>query len=582
MPTPVEEIKQKIDLIDFIQEYIRLTPAGSNFRAVCPFHREKTPSFMVSSEKQIWHCFGCGEGGDIFGFLMRMEGLDFSESLRTLAARAGVALTSYEPKEHSQRSQALVILQRTNEFFQKQLRLPIGRQALEYLQNRGITEETIQTWQFGYAPNDDSELFAFWKSQGFTMAEVEQAGVLASSGGRVRNRFWDRLIFPLFDQHGNVVSFAGRTLRLDGLPKYVNGPQSLVYNKSAILYGLFQAKTAIKRLGYAVLVEGYMDVLASFQAGTKNVLAVCGTALTEQQLSLLKRYTDNVMICFDADVAGQSANLRGLNLAWNLGFNLKIVNLGNSKDPDELIKKDPNLWTEALRQAEPLMDYVFSQTVKQFDLSRPDHKKKVAQKLIPYLNFLSDPVEQAHYAKKLTDLLGVPASAIQSLLTKKKPAAEALNQEITAATTVRPLGLERKIGERLLALLLLKPEVANELYLAIEPEMLIIEELIDLYKYLQIYYNENNQLPDEQVALQSSLGSESITALSLLAQTILAESPETINQELLLVARRLQQAFWQKKLSQIQAAIAQAEQQRDVNRLAILSQEYSVLTEKLK
>jgi DNA primase len=228
------------------------------------------------------------------------------------------------------------------------------------------------------------------------------------------------------------------------------------------------------------------------------------------------------------------------------------------------------------------MDYVFRQTTKQFDLTRPDHKKKVAQKLIPYLNFLSDPVEQAHYAKKLTDLLGVPQAAIQSLITKKKPAAEALNQEITAATTVRPLGMERKVGERLLALLLLKPEAAKELYVAIEPEMLIVEELIDLYKYLQIYYNENNKLPDEQVALQSSLGSESITALNLLAQTILAESPETINQELLLVARRLQSAFWQKKLSQIQAAIAQAEQQHNAVRLAELSQEYSVLTEKLK
>ncbi|MCX6784787.1 MAG: DNA primase, partial [Candidatus Komeilibacteria bacterium] len=268
MPNPSEEIKAKIDLIDFIQEYIRLTPAGSNFRAVCPFHREKTPSFMVSPEKQIWHCFGCGEGGDIFGFLMKMEGLDFGEALRTLAGRAGVALTTYQPQEQSRRSQALVIMQRTNDFFQKQLWSPEGKIALAYLQNRGIKEETIKAWQLGYAANDDTALFSFWKNQGFTMAEVEQAGVLSMSQGRSRNRFWERLIFPLFDQHGNVVSFAGRTLRPDGLPKYVNGPQTLIYNKSAILYGLHQAKTEIKRLDYAVLVEGYMDVLAAWQAGT--------------------------------------------------------------------------------------------------------------------------------------------------------------------------------------------------------------------------------------------------------------------------------------------------------------------------
>ncbi|MCX6784788.1 MAG: toprim domain-containing protein, partial [Candidatus Komeilibacteria bacterium] len=309
--------------------------------------------------------------------------------------------------------------------------------------------------------------------------------------------------------------------------------------------------------------------------------AVCGTALTEQQLALLKRYTDNVMICFDADLAGQSANLRGLNLAWSLGFNLKIVNLGSAKDPDELIKKDFNLWQEALRTAQPLMDYVFAQTLKVFDITRPDHKKTAARKLVPYLNYLSDAVELAHYVKKLADWLSVPIATIQSLLSNKK-SEQNLVAEVMAATTSRPLGLERKLGERFLALLLLKPEGSAQGYEQIDPDMLVIEDLVNLYKYLQIYYNEHNKLPDQQVALQSSLDSENLIALELLAQTILAESPETISQELLSVSRRLQQAFWQKKLNQIQAAIAQAEQEKNNDRLAILSQEYSVITNQLK
>ena len=322
---PTEEIKKRLDIVDLLGEYIKLKQAGSNFKALCPFHNEKTPSFMISPEKQIWHCFGCSKGGDQFTFIQEMEGVEFPEALRILARRAGVQLTYHNPEFHNQKTRLLDLLRTISEYWhQILLKDDSAENIRKYLSDRKINSQTIEDFNFGYAKDSWDDAIKYLQAKDFSLKEINDAGIsVAGDRGKPYDRFRGRLIFPIRDVHGNVVGFTARKMQEeDKGGKYINSPQTAVYNKSSILYNLDLAKQEIKRLGYAILVEGNMDAVASYQAGTKNVIAVSGTALTLDQIDILKRYTINVMIAFDADVAGTNANLRGIDLAWQAGFNV--------------------------------------------------------------------------------------------------------------------------------------------------------------------------------------------------------------------------------------------------------------------
>lgn len=416
-----DEIKSKIDLVDLISEYIQLKPAGANFKAVCPFHHEKTPSFMVSRPKQIWHCFGCNQGGDLFGFIMKMEGLEFPEALRLLAEKAGVKLPAYSSElSSSVRNRLLDVVKLAAKFYHKiLLDSPKAQTARDYLVKRGVAPEMIEEFQIGFIPDEWDLLTKFLLKKGFGINDLLAAGLtIKKEGGGNYDRFRGRIMFPLSDVHGNIVGFTGRLLdesKPEAGGKYVNTPQTPIYDKSKIIFALDKAKQEIKRQDKVIVVEGQMDVIACHQAGQTNTVASSGTALTIEQAKLLKRFTNNLYIAFDADSAGQMAAERGLGVALEEGMQVKIIRLPAEagKDPDECLKKNPELWFKAVEQAESIMDYFFQKTLANKDLKKPADRSEVAKILLTQIVKIPDVIEQDFWLKKLADILNIEVSLLR-------------------------------------------------------------------------------------------------------------------------------------------------------------------------
>src|SRR4030043_2178196 len=352
--SPIDEIKSRLDIVEVISSYIKLQKAGANYRAVCPFHSEKKPSFFVSPARQIWHCFGCSKGGDMFGFVKEIEGVEFGDALRILAQRAGVELKrqTKEYKEfQTERERLYEICDLATRFFEKQLaESKTGKEAKQYLLDRGITKESLEKWRVGYAPDVWQGLADFLSSRNYSQEEIKKAGVgLSSEKGSFYDRFRGRIIFPIFDLNSQVVGFGGRVFKEKDkkeIAKYVNTPQTILYDKSRILYGLDKAKVEIRKKDFCILVEGYVDLIMVFQAGFENAVATSGTALTPLQLKTLKRYSDNLLTAFDMDVAGEAATKRGIDLAQIHGFNVKVIVLPEGMDPADLVLKDVKAWEE--------------------------------------------------------------------------------------------------------------------------------------------------------------------------------------------------------------------------------------------
>jgi len=469
MDSPIEEIKNKLDIVELIGSYIKLQKAGANYRAVCPFHTEKGPSFFVSPARQIWHCFGsCSEGGDIVKFIMKIEGVEFGEALRILAQKAGVDLKKISPQltaQNKQKQKLYEIIELACKFFQKQLEA--NKDAKQYLLGRGVSEESIVSWRLGYSPEAWDSLHSFLIQQGYGADEIVNAGLSLKSqkSSKFFDRFRDRIMFPIFDLNSQPVAFGGRVLknikRQDGAQeaKYINSPATLLYDKSRILYGLNKAHLEIRKEDYCILVEGYMDVLMARQGGTRNVAATSGTALTPYQLKILKRFTNNLYTSFDMDLAGGSATKRGIDLAQAEGFDIKVVVLPGDKDPADLVLRDPELWKESVKNAKTIHDFYFSIALAKFNKNTADGKKEISKLLLPVIKKIPNQIEQSVWVKSLSDEIGVKEEYILAELNKISVSGNRIVKEESSRNTIK--NRKELLEERLGALMIKNPAVCE-------------------------------------------------------------------------------------------------------------------------
>lgn len=419
----IEEVRRRNDIVDVISEYVNLKRAGKNYKALCPFHSEKTPSFIVSPDKQIFHCFGCGAGGDVIGFIMKIEKTSFHDAVLRLAERVGISLKELDPASLTREARERERLYKLNElatnFFESKLWSEEGSEALSYLRRRGLEIFTIKTFRIGYSPILGDALTSFMVSKGFYPEELSRAGLATIYlDGRCFDKFRGRIMFPICDERGRIVGFGGRSLEGEE-PKYLNSPETLVFSKKRVLFGLDKALSYAKSTGSLVLVEGYMDMIKLFQAGIRNVVASLGTSLTEAQANLIARLVDKVFIAYDADVAGESATVRGVSLLVNKGLAVKVVEIPHGKDPDEFVTQyGGEAFSSLLENARSFWDFRLDMIFKDFDPSSVESKRATLKKGIEFLLELSD-VDRALVISKLSEKLSLTESLIKRALSSK-------------------------------------------------------------------------------------------------------------------------------------------------------------------
>jgi DNA primase len=601
---PSEEIKDKINIVDLIGEYVPLKKAGVNYRAVCPFHQEKTPSFMVSSTKQIWHCFGCGLGGDIFEFVKQIEGVEFPEALHILATRAGITLqrpTVEYQQQTDQKKTLLAINELAAKFYAKILaESQTAQGARDYLKKRGFRPETIKAWQLGWAPEDFHTFENFIAKKGYQRSEAVEAGLLsekpASSAGRdggsfdnaqdmYFDRFRARVMFPLFDVHGRVVGFTGRVLvETEGSAKYVNSPETAIYSKSHLIYGLNFAKTEIRKLGSVVVVEGNVDVITCHEAGFRNVVGSSGTAFTEAQLELLKRFTDNVSFAFDVDEAGLTATRRAVELALSLGFNIRIISMPKSlaKDPDELIRLDPKLWEQAVAEAQNYLDFYFAGIFANLNLESSVDKKQAVAELLPLLSLLPDPLDRAHYLQKLALKLGVDEKLLLELLNKNFATRRGGTAFPAAAT--RPVARKTRqelLERQVLGLLLKYGKNFRDEWMSLTAEDFTFPVLREIF-LTAVPMVEMNMFELEQFTADHEKMAPDIQLLQFALENELSFNPDVNLDELKKhFMTELKFATTKRRMQQIEMLIKAAELGGRAEEAKTLSSEFNNLTQEL-
>ena len=484
--TVVQDVKSRADIVEVISDYATLQKAGRNFKAPCPFHTEKTPSFIVFPERQTWRCFGaCATGGDVISFVMKAENKDFSEALSSLAQRTGVTLPSRQDRGRQEG------LHRVNEeavdYFRKVLDSPEGTKARDYIKQRGIDRETAETFQLGFSPGGREALTRHLLGRGYSEEDVLSAGLATrNERGEIRDLFHRRLIFPILNASGQVAGFGGRALD-DSTPKYLNTPRTPLFDKSSILYGLPLAKESIGSTGAAVIVEGYMDVIAAHQHGYKNVVASMGTALTEQQVSTLRSQASTFVLALDPDNAGKEATLRSLESSWQalqinflrsggrsgvvfsqrqLSGSLKIAALPTGKDPDTLIREDSQEWERLVSEARGLLDYLFEVLPPRFDLTADEGKLQLLDSLSPFIRGERNPITQQRYIRQLGDIVSFGETDLERYIwrAQRRTAPSRRRADPTASANASPQAAASRdtLEEYCLSLLLRHPDLKEK------------------------------------------------------------------------------------------------------------------------
>ncbi len=418
----IDEIKSRLSIVDIVGKRVTLKKAGRNFKGLCPFHNEKTPSFIVSPDRQTFHCFGCGKGGSIFDFVMLSDHIDFSEALETLAEQAGVKLErrTGDTPEAKLKQKILEVNHLASEYYQYLLtKHPVGENARAYLKHRGVTDKSIKTFSLGYSANDWDGLLMFLRKKGYDDTVLETAGLVIRGNRGFYDRFRGRVMFTLKDHRGNVVGFSGRVLDPAAKEaKYINTSETPVYVKGRVLYALDVTKDAIQKSNEAVLMEGELDVISSFQEGISNVVAIKGSAVTEDHARLLRRFAERLVFALDSDLAGDAAARRGIEIAEKLGFDMRVARMPSGKDPDEAARENPALLKKALKDAEPMYDYFLSSALSRYDVTSSYGKRKISDEFLPVLLKIDNPIVQGHYIRKLASGLGLSEEMIQGGLSK--------------------------------------------------------------------------------------------------------------------------------------------------------------------
>jgi DNA primase len=467
MNSPVQKIKERLSIEEVVSSYIKLDRVGTSLKARCPFHSEKTPSFFVSPDRGTYYCFGCGASGDIFTFVEEFEGLDFKGALKMLAERAGIPLEHYNKEEESEKEKLYRIMTEASFYFS--MNLAHNPKALEYLKSRGLSEKSIMDFHIGFAKLDWRELYFYLQKKGFQDAEIEKAGLAKKSEKGFYDRFRGRIMFPITDSSGRVVAFSGRIFVDDGKSaKYLNSPETPIFSKNAVLYGIDKAKDSIRKNNFSILVEGQMDLVLSHQAGYKNTVATSGTALSDSTISkenvvsnlgLVRRLSQNIVLAFDADKAGANATIRAGKIALSLGMDVKVVEMPEGIDPADLISKTGiDAWREAIKNSKHIIEFLLNKVLKNYNndarKARLDSARlagrEIKEKILPFVNALESSIEKTYFLKKISELSGISYNALEDDLRRIEQELKSEKSEIEEAKEVsntisRKDYIERKI-----------------------------------------------------------------------------------------------------------------------------------------
>jgi len=569
--SPVDQIKEKLDIVEVVRSYIPLIPAGKNFKAPCPFHKEKTPSFIVSPDRQTWHCFGaCSEGGDMFTFVMKYEHIEFYEALRVLAERAGVGLRGLSPAQQKQFGVLYDLNEAAKEFFVRSLRE--SDEAREYLKGRGLRPETIEQFEVGFAPEGLETLILHLLQSKYAAQDIERAGLnVKGVRGGYADRFRGRIMFPLFNHFGKTVGFSGRVLpRLDDgrAGKYVNSPETPIFNKSRMLYGYHLSKHAIKEKEEAVVVEGQMDFLMCYQDGVKNVIATSGTALTADHLAALKRTSKSLVFFLDRDEAGEKAAERGIELASANDFSTRVVVLDEYKDPADAVQKKPGAVAELIERAVHAMEFYFRTHIKNFGsgiaTSRqiPALKEKVRVVLGKIKNIQSG-IERSYWLKELSKRVGIPEETLYAEMEQLRTAPPASLSSVEAQTPAARRVLARReiIAERILSLLSLRDELAARIPKSSEEEF--PPDYLEVFRALRggiLVSDERLKEIADFIAMRSSLDVE--------------VDEKRIEEEFAELLRQLKIEYLKERKQSLYQSIRRAEELHEEEKLASILKEF--------
>lgn len=583
----VSLIREKTDIVALISEFVALKKAGRNFKAPCPFHNEKSPSFVVSPERQIWHCFGCGKGGDIYTFLMEYERLEFPEALRMLAKRAGVELTNRErnPGLATQKERLYQINSLTKEYYHYVLtKHKAGEKALAYLKNRGITKKIIETFMLGFSPTGNALSHYLMNKKKYSREDLVAAGVVFERGRDIVDFFRGRLMFPLLDHRDNVVGFAGRILEGDtSTSKYINTRETLIYHKGEQFYGLNNTKDAIRRANQAIIVEGEFDVISCFENGVANVVAVKGTALTEAQVNLLGRFTQKITFCFDGDKAGQEAIKRSLSVVEKKGLTPTVIEIPGGKDPDEALKNEPGMFKKAVNNDIGIYDYLFDKTLASVDLDSAAGKKAFADQLLPIIASIKNEIIKEHYIKKISSALDTSYESITRELVKLK---EPIRQQPKTEPEAKQKRSKEELLEEYLLALIIQSDMPKK---ALGEAMTVLSDIMPkdraYHKIIDhLLEHFGSQAEFNSVSFGNGLPKELLPSYDtgfLLSLPTFSDEKHA-KEEIVKTAQQLKRIYIQKKLRELSQSIKEKDERGEEEDATKLRKAYSELASRIE
>jgi len=549
MNSPVAKIKERLTIEEVVSSYIKLDRAGSNLKARCPFHNEKTPSFFISPDRGTYYCFGCGASGDIFTFVEEFEGLDFKGALKMLADRAGVPLEHFNPKEESEKEKLYRIMEEATLYFEKNLEG--NAEVIKYLKSRALNEKSISDFRVGFVPLDWRLLYSHLKNKGFSDKEIEQAGLAKKAEKGMYDRFRGRVMFPIADSSGRVIAFSGRIFVDDGKSaKYLNSPETPIFSKNAVLYGIDKAKDSIRKNNFSILVEGQMDLILSHQAGYRNTVATSGTALSDSTVSkekvvsnlgLIRRLSPNIVLAFDADKAGANATIRAGKISLSLGMDVKVVKMPEGVDPADLIGKgSPDAWKQAIKESKHIIEFLLNKVLENSNDGRKAGRE-IKVVILPFVDALESSIEKTYFLKKISDLSGIPQNALEDDLKKVEQESKYEKVEIKEAVEAsNKLYRKDYIERKLLGIAFWqKDSKTSEMILEKLPEVAKKYEDIkeDLIFEAEVFYVDNEDLEKSITEMFLNLEEEDINEelnkkMFLLKQTSDSEKGRLILKEI--------------------------------------------------